>query len=265
MLLYDSHVHSTISFDGRVTIDEACQRAIARRLNGLIFTEHVEFVSADDPGRVPDLPRYQQEINQAREAYPDFSIGMGLELAFHPAHYQQLMELTQAAEWDFILASLHTVDGQCIYYGPPLTGMSPTASTARYYQALSEAVIAFPHFDVLAHVDLPRRNLSYSGIPFCYDDYAADIDQVLATLIERGQGLEINTAGLRFGLDGPQPHMSLLTRYRQLGGVIVTCGADTHSGRVGEEVPAGYEWARQAGFDRVAVYWNRQPFFIDLG
>ena len=40
--LYDYHCHSTVSFDGRVSLMEACEEASLQGMRGITFTEHWE-------------------------------------------------------------------------------------------------------------------------------------------------------------------------------------------------------------------------------
>ena len=43
------------------------------------------------------------------------------------------------------------------------------------------------------------------------------IDEILQLLIDQGRGIEINTAGWKYGLGHPNPHEKILTRYLELG------------------------------------------------
>ena len=43
-----------------------------------------------------------------------------------------------------------------------------------------------------------------------------------------GKGIELNTAGLKYGLGHPHPTEDALGRYRELGGEILTIGSDGH-------------------------------------
>ena len=53
------------------------------------------------------------------------------------------------------------------------------------------------------------------------------IDAILKNLIETGKGIEINTAGIRYGTK-TNPEPAILKRYRQLGGELITIGSDAH-------------------------------------
>ena len=44
-----------------------------------------------------------------------------------------------------------------------------------------------------------------------------------------GKGIEVNTAGFKYGLGHPNPTEAVLLRYHELGGEILTLGADAHA------------------------------------
>ncbi len=90
----------------------------------------------------------------------------------------------------------------------------------------------------------PTRNENYT-----YARYSDVIDEILRLLIERGKGIEINTGGFKYGLGHPNPCEEILARYRELGGEIITVGADAHApehvGFAFEKVP---QILKDAGF-----------------
>ena len=53
-------------------------------------------------------------------------------------------------------------------------------------------------------------------------------DEVLKTIIKYNKGIEVNTAGLKYGLPFAHPHSKLLKRYLELGGTTITIGSDAH-------------------------------------
>ncbi len=264
MQLYDYHVHSTISFDARVTLYDACRWAVRLGAAGLTFTEHVEFTRPDKPGRIPDFVAYRRQIAEAREAFPQLEIGMGLELGLCQGHHQEIEEIVAGGSWDFVLASLHTVDGFCAYNDEFTRGKDKKYAYRRYFDAMYTLFEENPCFDVAAHLDMIRRNTSFDDRTLTYSDYAEELDAILKLLIHRNQGLEINTAGWRFGIGGAHPAPSILRRYKELGGVIVTCGSDSHSEKVFDRIEDGYRWLRENGFSRLTLYRQRKPRFIEI-
>ena len=84
-------------------------------------------------------------------------------------------------------------------------------------------------------------------------------------LISKGKGIEINTGGFKYGLGHPNPTEEILARYRELGGEIITIGADAHAP---EHVAFDFEKIpdilKNAGFDYFTVFKKRKPEFIKL-
>ena len=70
----------------------------------------------------------------------------------------------------------------------------------------------------------PAKNKNYS-----YQAYREILDEILKVLIEKGIGLECNTAGFKYGLGHPNPTEEILLRYHELGGEILTLGSDGHA------------------------------------
>ena len=91
------------------------------------------------------------------------------------------------------------------------------------------------------------------------------IDEILRLLIEKGKGIEINTGGFKYGLGHPNPCEEILARYRELGGEIITVGADAHApehvGFAFEKVP---QILKDAGFTYYTVFRKRKPEFIKI-
>ena len=91
------------------------------------------------------------------------------------------------------------------------------------------------------------------------------MDEILKTLVSMGKGIELNTAGLKYGLGWAHPHPEVLKRYRELGGEIITVGADAHApehvGFAFEKVP---QILKDAGFIYYTVFRKRKPEFIKI-
>ena len=96
--------------------------------------------------------------------------------------------------------------------------------------------------------------------------YADIIDTILERIIKLDKALEVNTAALRKGMKGPNPATSIIKRYRELGGKLITLGADAHTP---EDVAADFdrlpEILNNCGFKEFAVYQKRKPMLYPLG
>ena len=96
-------------------------------------------------------------------------------------------------------------------------------------------------------------------------DYYDYIDTALRMLIEKGKGIEINTASLKYGLKYPNPCPDILKRYRELGGEIITTGSDAHQTEyVAHRFDVIEDMLKGAGFGYYTVFERRKPVFIKL-
>ena len=89
-------------------------------------------------------------------------------------------------------------------------------------------------------------------------------DEILSLIIKKGKGIEVNTSGLD-KVGHTLPHPSIIQRYRELGGKIITIGSDAHTtNRVGEHVSEAMRIVRECGFEEVAVFENQNPKFYSI-
>ena len=80
-----------------------------------------------------------------------------------------------------------------------------------------------------------------------------------------GKGIEINTGGFKYGLGHPNPTEEIISRYHELGGEIITMGADAHAK---EHVAYAFDKVpgilKNAGFRYYTVFEDRKPVFLPL-
>ena len=97
---------------------------------------------------------------------------------------------------------------------------------------------------------------------YSYRAFSDEIDEILKKVIHMGKGIEMNMGGFKYGLGFCNPHPDVIRRYRELGGEIITVGADAHRP---EHVAFDFEKAgdilRACGFRYYAEYRNRKPIF----
>lgn len=134
-----------------------------------------------------------------------------------------------------------------------------------YFESIVENILAFDDFDVFGHIDYvvrygPEKNANYS-----YEQYREILDVILKLLVDRGKGIEINTAGFKYGLGHPNPTEEIISQYRKFGGEIVTIGSDAHSP---EQIAYAFEKVpdilKDCGFSYYTVFQGRKPEFIKL-
>ena len=132
-----------------------------------------------------------------------------------------------------------------------------------YFESILANIAAFDDFDVYGHLDYVVR---YSGAKsYRPADYSDILDEILKKLVSMGKGIELNTAGLKYGLGWAHPHPEVLRRYRELGGEVITVGSDGHRAEhYAWEFGAAEDILRAAGFTHYTVFRKRKPEFVKL-
>lgn len=91
------------------------------------------------------------------------------------------------------------------------------------------------------------------------------LDEILKNLIKKEKGLEINTSGIRYGLNSSHSNIDILKLYRELGDSIITIGSDAYNVKdLASDFNIACDLLTKAKFTDIAVYHNRKPEFIKL-
>ena len=263
MITADLHTHTSFSTDSDAPLEKMAQAALEKGLKTICFTEHMDF---DYPGGefFLDTAAYRKELFRVKELYRgSLEILFGVELGLMDYIAPTLKKYSESFDFDFIIGSAHQVDGIDPYYPEYFNTHGDRKGIYHFYESALAAVRAFGNFDVFGHFDyIVRYTHAKSYSPA---DFADIVDEILKELISRGRGLEINTAGIHYGLGWAHPHPDVLKRYRELGGEIITVGSDAHSGdRVAYCFETTQEMLRAAGFRYRAVFRGRKPEFVPL-
>lgn len=274
MYLADTHTHTRFSTDSNAEPTDMLAAAKAAELSVLCFTDHMDL---DFPGEknefIFDASEYFKELLPLKEtASADNTLPellLGIELGLRPNRpdlRKQLDSLLATYPFDFVIGSTHVVD-ELDPYCQEYWNL-PGDRLLRYFEDVRTNVAEHAGFDSLGHLDYIIRYLpdSVSLVKdYAVRNYMDLIEETLRTLIFRGQALEVNTAGLRKGLSFPHPKSEILTRYRELGGELLTFGSDAHCPKdVGADIKQCAELIKACGFRYYAVYKNRTPEMVTL-
>lgn len=268
----DLHVHSTCSADGSSSIVDYARQAHSAGLEIIGFCEHVDFDPRDRSYHYLDLARYDREVAQARQAFPELLLLQGVEITYQAGLDGQIGEWLRCHPWDYVVASVHLVDyddGWAIISEPGPAKAYFGSHTCRqayvpYFEELLRAVRS-GLADVLGHLDLVKRYGTAHYGPLEPRAFADEIRAVLCAIAEAGMGLEINTSGLRQSPREAYPSLQTLRWYRELGGEIVSLGSDAHHAReLGASIPDALDLAQAAGFRAIAYFERRQVRWVDL-
>ena len=141
MLFPDYHFHTDFSSD----CDEPMQAVIAsakeKGLSALCVTDHYDMdfpVRPEEPDVDFDLDLdsyYRTYHALSEKLVPEFDLRVGVELGVMPSTTKKLNTFVQAhPELDFIICSLHVVDGMDPYYPEYFEGKDISCATERRRQ-----------------------------------------------------------------------------------------------------------------------------------
>lgn len=268
--MWDTHMHCRFSGDSDADPEDMIRAAMDAGLDGICFTDHHDYDYPQVPDEesifLIDPAQYIPYISGLREKYEGkLSVRCGIEIGMQP-HVAEKNRLLQAAPFDFVIGSVHVVNGADPYYPDTYFGIMEEKEAIRlYFEENLNNIRLFPEFDSLGHLGYVVRYAPDRDEQYHPSDYADLIDEILKFLIENRKGLECNSSGLRQGLKGPIPDPQILRRYRRLGGEILTTGADAHNPA---DVAANFREVREillaCGFRYYAVYTERKPAFYPL-
>ena len=270
-VIADCHLHSYYSGDSRTPTEDMVRRGIELGLKTMCFTEHNDYnyPHADnhtDEDFVLNADSYLYELITLKEKYADqIQLLFGVELGLQPECVRQNAVFAKSYDFDFIIGSSHICHGMDPYYPAFFEGKTEEEGYREYFTSVLENIKKFQNFDVYGHLDYvvrygPNRDQFYS-----YAQYRDIIDAILAELLDREKGLEINTGGIRRGMKDFNPCMDILKRYRELGGELITIGSDAHKP---EDIAAHFDRAadvlKECGFRYYCIFEKRVPHFVKL-
>ncbi|HKL79388.1 MAG TPA: histidinol-phosphatase HisJ family protein [Mobilitalea sp.] len=261
MIIADYHVHSNFSSDGKASMEQMVERALELGLKKLCFTDHMDYdyPAVSEYNFEFNMESYQLKLSELKDKYlGKLEILTGVELGLQPHLVDRLVSLTERYPLDFIIGSSHVVDHYDPYFPEYWVGKTEEEGIYRYFQSIIENCKAFQGFHVYGHLDyivrytpsmkaLKMSKQMNSILPitangelstplsnqatytsYSYPQFADILDEVLKTILSFGKGIEVNTAGFKYGLGHPHPKAELLKRYRELGGELITIGSDAH-------------------------------------
>jgi len=265
LAMHDFHMHTNFSIDSKATMEEMVQSGVKKGLEGLCFTDHIEFDSPLVGDELYDPVEYAAEIARLKAIYGEqIDIKMGTELGWQPHVVDKMNAYVAKGDFDFVLCSLHTVDFKDLHTNEFSKGKTSAQAYARYFEAYYECVNDRFEFDVLSHYDLLKRHASFDTDQVFKDNYEI-AKATFKRLIEDGRGIEINTSGFRYNINSGLPSADFLKLYKELGGEIITTGSDAHTPKdVASHFEYAYDLLRSIGFKYVTHFENRSPKFIKI-
>lgn len=267
----DSHVHSKFSADSREELENIFERAVELGLDEITITDHMDFADDEkDDLFVFDVEEYCRTLYAYRQKYKNkLNIKVGVEVGIQPHLYGRYEPILKAGCWDFIIGSSHSVDHIDVGHNEIyLKYKTKDEVHRRYFETILENLDIYDDISVYGHLDFIRR---YGG-GVHKDHKIIDlelhkdlIDKILKKLIEKNIGIELNTSGIRYGVNDFHPCREIVLRYKELGGKIITIGSDAHKAEdVAKDFDKAKKLLKDLGFKQFCTFTNRKVEFKEL-
>ena len=277
MIQADMHMHTWFSTDSEACPCDMADEAVRKGLKTICFTDHFDKDDLEwgEEG-IFDVDAYFVEMQKLQEEYAGkLNIRIGIELGLRTYLKDYYEELTKKYPFDFVIGSVHNVpykkdaEGNILYTDPAAEKLFTDRTDKEAYRLMMETTLENVRtsdcFQTLGHLDYVVRYGKSREKEYSYTDYADIIDEILKLLIEKEKGLEVNSAGLKYGLPFAHPHPDVLKRYRELGGEIITIGADAHKPEhIAYDFAKAEEILKSCGFKYYTEFFKQKPVFKQL-
>ena len=232
------HNHSRWS-DGKATVADIIDAARRMGIDELGISDHwvlhprMENKSWAMP--TDALPRYVDEIlrlkNDVAAAQVLPVIRLGLEVDWFPGHAAAIRDELNKHPFDYLIGSCHEVEVPGV--GPFMIDMSPHTwekisqdlrnEIHRTYWIHMKSMAENGLFDIVAHIDLPKKFAFYPTIDLSREIGGA-LDAIAAT---KHLVVEVNTSGWHKPCKDAYPSLDLVRECRRRG-IPMTINADAH-------------------------------------
>jgi histidinol-phosphatase (PHP family) len=264
--MIDLHTHHDRCGHARGRLADYVAAGRARGLSVLGLSDHAPLWAHPDDQPVPRMHMarsaftpYVAEARALQAAHAgELEVLVGLEADYVEGAVAAYRAELARHPLDYVLGSVHYVDGRHVYDRSRFEPGFDVAAFARRYLELVRAAAASGLFDVLAHVDAWKGRA-----PTPWPDVADELDRTVEAIAAAGVAVEVNTSGLR-KCGEPFPSDAFLRRLVDAG-VPLTYGSDAHDP---DEVRFAWDDVagrlRALGVTRLATFRARERGFVPL-
>lgn len=280
MKFFDTHTHHRpYSLDGRQSLDELLDSAVASRLSGILLTDHDDF---DFPAmgdtlwtfdRTAAHDEWDQCIGRPRT---ELDVRFGIEIGYQPHLKKRCNTLCNSGLFDGVILSLHLLDGCDPFTDKSVYASGKLASYTAYFDAMIDMMHAIPGPAIVGHFDYFSRYAPFADSELRYSEMPTLFDRFFTAVLETGKCLEFNIRSMRRksvqhaiengskpGLN--MPDREIFRRYVELGGRMVSLGSDAHQpGECGQWFAESAAFLSECGVRALTHFEKGNPHLTEI-
>lgn len=243
----DFHTHIV-----RSSAKQMVQMAKEKYLRVLGFSEHIFQMTEARPllphtpqeGPFLTLNEYFRQIQSAAEQEM-FDVRIGLEVDFVPDKNAELWQAIAGREWDFLIGSVHEIDG-ILFEQPQKRGREEGEALWLRYFELLRAAVSCGKFSLVSHP--VRMRATNPFLPSRLDD---ELEHLAAEAARHNVALEING----YDILTYSSLVKRLVRACALQRTPISVGSDAH---IPHGIAQGHklsaEFLREVGIEKVRIW-----------
>ena len=179
--MYDFHIHSDFSIDGKYLMEEMVVKAIDNNMKSICFTDHIDYDvtenKIDIDFRIDD---YFKQVKQVKYKYmKSIEILAGVEIGMQPHLGDRYNKVISNNPFDFVIMSIHSIYGQDIHHDNFTHNKKPIVTLTEYYEYLYRCIEDFDNFNVLGHIDYIDRYFEDFSVLPAFEEYSPIIKKIL--------------------------------------------------------------------------------------
>ena len=150
----------------------------------------------------------------------------GLEINFYPSQNDKYIFAEEHLDIDYVINSIHGVGRESFYLPQFFIGKDENIVAGQYLDEILLSLQVPYDYQIVGHIGTISKLFTKRDKNITYSEFPDKYDAILKYIIEHNKALEINT-----NFDGVNffPHVSVIQRYYDLGGRIITIGGDAHN------------------------------------
>jgi len=267
----DTHTHTARCGHAGGSDEAFVEAAIAASCDAIAVTDHVPFywlpAERFDPTLAmpeEELPRYVDAVLALKERYAGrIEVLLGLEADWVDGAGDVLARILERYPWDVVLGSVHWLDGWWVDAPSALpryrAGQQEVDRIWRRYAEEVQKAARSGLFDVLAHLDLPKKfgfraSEGFGGLEA----------EVIDAVVDSRCAVELSSGGLRkpVGEVYPSAHLAAALADRAVPFVL---SSDSHApDEIGHRFADLVDFAGAADITEVAVCRQRHAELVPL-